>query len=306
MDLSLEMPQNGILRLDALHADVRAARILLWPNLEHRACPVCHASNHALVAIRPDGLAVAKCFTCEMLFLPNVPSEESLARFYAGYSDFKDLTKGRKRSALRNYLAALFDLHISILVQSGGLQNQVLCEVGASYGRFLTLARARGSAVHAVEIDQQASDYLSRIAIPATQVLPTSGQFDVICAFQVIEHLISPGSLIERCSAALKPDGRLLLSMPNGGDAERVGAAWLGFRVDLEHLNYFSVKTLATLLYEHGLYVEQYWEHGQPSLSRDPSSNTTSVLTPLKMLANRLLGVGAGTFVLTVLARKAK
>jgi hypothetical protein len=54
---------------------------------------------------------------------------------------------------------------------------------------------------------------------------------------------------------------------PNGGQADTLGAGWVGFRVDLDHLNYFSSATLSRLLVRAGLWPEAVWEFRQAELS---------------------------------------
>jgi 2-polyprenyl-3-methyl-5-hydroxy-6-metoxy-1,4-benzoquinol methylase len=41
--------------------------------------------------------------------------------------------------------------------------------------------------------------------------------FDVVCAFQVLEHLSDPRSFLLSCLEVLKPSGRLILAVPNSG-----------------------------------------------------------------------------------------
>ena len=136
---------------------------------------------------------------------------------------------------------------------------------------------------------------------------------DIVCAFQLIEHLENPGNLLAQISESLVDDGRLLLALPNGGECEQVGASWLGFRVDLEHFNYFSIKTLSRLLAQFGLFVEQYWLDSQPGISRNATQKRGPglIVRLVKRIAQRLSTSSAispswqqGTFVLTVLARK--
>jgi 2-polyprenyl-3-methyl-5-hydroxy-6-metoxy-1,4-benzoquinol methylase len=130
-----------------------------------------------------------------------------------------------------------------------------------------------------------------------------------MCAFQLLEHLSNPESFAAEVADALRDDGRLLLAMPNGDDGARVGPGWVGYRVDLEHLNYFGVGTLAPLLRRHGLLIEHYWEVLQANL---PRGNRESMPTrrPLELL-RAWLAEGGGTirprdgqFMLVVLARK--
>lgn len=43
----------------------------------------------------------------------------------------------------------------------------------------------------------------------------TPGGYDVVCGFQVLEHVADPARFLEACVACLRPGGRLLLSTPN-------------------------------------------------------------------------------------------
>jgi SAM-dependent methyltransferase len=247
-----------------------------------------------------------------MIYVPDVPVASDVQRFYGSYARFKGIRPSRI-SRLGAWFLWWRDPHILILENSGGLQGRTLCELGCSYGRFLQLARSRGANVSGVELDEEASRFLQSLGIPATQRLDRDRQFDVICALQLIEHLTHPSDLIKQASACLVSDGRLLLAVPNGGELERVGPAWIGFRVDLEHLNYFSLGPLSRLLLQHGLYLEHFWEHNQPIIPRTQESPARHGLNlnqrlerPLRFLSRLLVEPSwfDGTFVLTVLARK--
>jgi SAM-dependent methyltransferase len=198
--------------------------------------------------------------------------------------------------------------HIEILMQSGGLKGRRLCEVGCAEGAFLVRARNEGASVVGVELDAASVRTLTKLGIPVEPEVQGQGRFDVVCAFQLLEHLARPAEFIQQVARGLVPDGRLLLALPNGGDAERVGPCWVGYRVDLEHLNYFSVATLARLLGLHGLHVEQFWECQQPNLPRRDSGATR---LGLRRRAQEWLGRmltpawhRGGSFNLVVLARK--
>ena len=139
-------------------------------------------------------------------------------------------------------------------------------------------------------------------------------EFDVICLFQVLEHLVEyPSALLADISRSLSKDGRVLIAVPNGGEYAKTGPAWLGFRVDLEHVNYFDLKSLAALLSKHGLFCEHYWEDAQPAIARETHRHREVAVMRwpkriVKALFNRFMverGIlNQGSFVLTVLARK--
>jgi SAM-dependent methyltransferase len=295
------------MKLPPLPEAVRAGRLPGWDPAaaERRPCPVCGAADPRPLVTRPDGFIVHGC-SCGMIYLADVPGAADLDALYARYGEFKHFTDAPMSAAqMRQAIAA--DLFLSILERTGGLAGRSLCEIGCASGRFLELARRLGAQVYGVELDEQARAALAQKGIAASAGFPTGRSFDIICAFQTLEHLVRPDDLLTPAAASLAPDGRFLAAVPNGGEADSVGPGWIGFRVDLEHLNYFSRNSLSELLARHGLWVEQTWEHNQPDLPR-PRPSTPAGLWSRLLRRHRGLTApalfSAGRFVLTALARK--
>ena len=291
--------------------DVEAGRSPGWQldRLVHRACPVCSVDAPRPLCRRPDRLVVAVCTACGMTYLPAIPNEQDLQSFYGRYDEFK--TGLRERTRWWNtFLPPPHNPYLEILERMGGLEGKRLCEIGCASGAFLLLARRAGALVSGVELDEKARATLERRGLPAASQLDPDQRFDIVCAFELIEHLARPGDWIADVSRTLVPDGRLLLALPNGGEVESVGPGWVGFRVDLEHLNYFSVGTLARLLRRSGIYVEHFWELRQPNVARTREASHAGSLWA--RATARVTGQPAtpwcqreGTFGLTLLARKA-
>lgn len=303
-------------QLPPLPPTVGVGRLPNWRTnaMAHRPCPVCDTDQPAPVCRRPDGLIVSRCPACGMTYLADHPDDASLREFYADYAAYKGIAPARRPGGLARWLglqpaSPYLDPYVGVLEATGGLRGRALCEVGCSVGDFLLETRRAGAVVSGVEWDEQAIKVLAAEGIPATRELPTDARLDIVCAFQLLEHLADPGKFAAQVSAALAPDGRLLLALPNGGEASVIGPAWVGFRVDLEHLNYFSAAALARLLSRHGLWVERFWTYLPPQLPRQGEAPTL----PVK-LGRRLRAYAArfaaqpqwadGTYVLCVLARK--
>jgi len=292
---------DSLPRLPALPASVQAGRLPGWDlsRTIHRACPVCAAEAATAICRRPDGLEVSRCEKCAMLYLADIPTDEELQRFYTRYAGYKGY---QPKGAIQSWLTSWLDPLVRILDRTGGVAGRSILEVGSSYGSFLERCRRRGAnSLGAVELDSDARAHLQRGGIRAEADIPEGAQWDVICAFQVLEHLTDPAAMVAKMAAALKPDGRLLLAVPNGGETDITGPTWVGFRVDLEHLNYFSSKTLARLLSQHGVLVEQFWLHTQPAIARETSGGLARLV---HKAAEWTRLVPTGTFVLTLLARR--
>jgi SAM-dependent methyltransferase len=80
-------------------------------------------------------------------------------------------------------------------------------------------------------------------------------QFDVICMFQVFDHIADPGALLGECLNVLKPGG---LTLCINHDVDAMSARLLKERspiVDIEHTYLYSRATMARLFERHGFDV---------------------------------------------------
>ena len=99
---------------------------------------------------------------------------------------------------------------------------QRLLEVGVGRGFFLQHARRAGLEPVGVELNPQAAE-LARshgfeVMTDPLDVLRDrlgDSQCDVICSFQVLEHLSDPISFLRDATALLRSNGVLILSVPN-------------------------------------------------------------------------------------------
>jgi 2-polyprenyl-3-methyl-5-hydroxy-6-metoxy-1,4-benzoquinol methylase len=241
-----------------------------------------------------------------MIYLPDTPSLTDIDEFYNAYGNFKGF-QGRHLSKTNWFIRSFFNPFVNILNSSGGLSGKRLLDVGCSYGDFLQLVKRRGAKIQGVELDGHALAHLKSVDIPASNQMPVNQQFDIVCAFQILEHLVDPDDFIAKLSDLLVEDGRLLLTLPNGGEAEQIGSSWIGFRVDYEHLNYFSSRSLSALLIKNNLYVENVWTYSHPGVSRvsvEPNRMLSKLNRMINIYLEREPDVIKGNFVLAVMARK--
>ena len=148
-----------------------------------------------------------------------------------------------------------------------GLEGQAaskgaLLEIGCGNGFFLEEALRQGyGPVAGVEPSREA------VAGAAEQVRPFltpgffepglygSEQFDVICLFQVLDHLREPDVVLSECKRLLKPGGLVLTIQHN---AAALSARLLRERspiIDIEHTYLYTPETLARLFEKCGLGV---------------------------------------------------
>lgn len=129
-----------------------------------------------------------------------------------------------------------------------------LIDVGCGSGAFLARAALRGWEVHGTEYGARAVEACRARGIhviegpldPANYPL---GHFDVVCSFEVMEHLAHPVPEFHRMDTILRAGGLLYITTPN----YRCVGHWLsGSEWNVvnhpEHLTYFTPRTLRALI----------------------------------------------------------
>jgi 2-polyprenyl-3-methyl-5-hydroxy-6-metoxy-1,4-benzoquinol methylase len=101
-------------------------------------------------------------------------------------------------------------------------------EVGVGFGYFLKAAKKQGAQAFGVELNPSAAKRVRDMGfeIYETDLTKLSREidnlFDVVCAFQVLEHVSEPREFLEGMLGVLRPGGRMILSVPNAAVMRRI------------------------------------------------------------------------------------
>lgn len=223
-----------------------------------RRCLVCDRLVQAedRYAARGSWLYV-RCRECGLVFLHTLPDTSALSSFYnESYEvDFDRYLQGIRRRSEK----ILLDL------ESRFPQRGKLLEIGSSYGGFLAEAKRRGWNVTGIELSEKSAEYgRSKLGVTICtgrledHFAKLKGQFDVVTAFHVIEHVSEPLEFLEKCRGLLRPGGLLFLKTPNIDSiaARMAGPLWQWLDPPA-HLYLFSPPTLAALLRRAGLHTDK-------------------------------------------------
>ena len=266
-----------------------------------RNCPFCDKAGTALL-LRPDGLPISQCGSCRCYYVSLQVSEQALAAFYAAYwaetcprpltdEMAKYLLASAKSRATEDY----FFTRISALLRS--FRSKKVLDVGCGFGEKATIMASMGAEVVGLDVSREAAAFTnSKLGIPCKcQTLQEyrdgDGGFDLITMFEFIEHPLKPVEVLQAAMAKLRPGGLLAITTPNGtaGSRWQPGAPdeWIGFRVDLEHMQYLHVATVDMLAHVLGMtvvHLEQcgYREPAELEPPRKENPVSTRMRTALK------------------------
>ena len=135
-------------------------------------------------------------------------------------------------------------------------------DVGAGNGTAVRALAAVGIDAHGIEPSADAvaaarsrgCTTVTQGTLDDTRLQP--GDWDVIRMSQVLEHVPSPRTTLETIRPALKPDGVVVIGVPNFASALRwlTGPSWDGLELP-RHLHHFTPATLGMLLESTGFEV---------------------------------------------------
>ncbi len=210
------------------------------------ACTVC--DGRRLATLRAYRRAhLVRCRGCGLVFADRRPAEAELADHYGEYSraDYDSpITRRRYRELLGDF-------------ERYRQTNRIL-DVGCGIGFFLEEGQRLGWEAHGSELEDRAVEInrakgLSCVQAPIGPDTFEPGSFDVVTAFEVVEHLGDPLAEATAIASALRPGGLLYVTTPNFNSLSRrlLGARWSVVSYP-EHISYFTPSTLRSWLARFG------------------------------------------------------
>ena len=169
----------------------------------------------------------------------------------------------------------------------------LILDVGCGGGLFLQMLAERGhTRVAGLDFSLDAAKAAWRSAgvpvvcgnLSSAPIAP--GSCAAITMFHVLEHLYDPAGYLHAARALLRPDGRLIVQVPNAACWQflLLGERWNGIDVP-RHLTDFRVSDLDAMLGRCGFEVLR---HKHFSLRDNPAGLATSLAPTLDPIARRL------------------
>jgi SAM-dependent methyltransferase len=218
-----------------------------------KGCPICchNAAEPWLQGFdrferRTHSYQLLRCPVCSLVWLADPPGPQALGEHYTSRYYQAIAAAGENSWARWQTYVRTVEKHKKL---------GTLLDVGCSSGGFLASLRNPNWNLYGIEISEALAEKarkLSGAQVFGGDVLEApfeSESFDVVTAFDVLEHLHQPKKTAERVWNWLKPGGIFYLVLPNirSWEARTFHSYWFGLELP-RHLYHFSPASLRRLL----------------------------------------------------------
>ena len=222
-------------------------------------CPWCGApSEHSYIKLKDHFLSqedfeIFECDQCHLLFTEPRPSADLIGAYYKSENYFSH-QENKKGFIPRVYeFVKSFNIKRKVKAATDGLTKGRVLDIGCGVGDFLVAMQKLGWDVSGIEPDNGArsiaQNRLSQnLLTPELSVTLPDHSFDLITLWHVLEHVDDLHSQITEIQRLLKPQGRLIIAVPNfkSYDAEYYKSYWAAWDVP-RHLNHFCPDSMRTI-----------------------------------------------------------
>ena len=230
------------------------------------SCPLCggrHQSEYAYCTdnvISGESYSLLECKECGLVYTANAPSDKAAA----GYERLQQkLQLGESPKGVTNllYYAAreiMLRRKYRLIKRLSYRKRGTLLNYGAKTGFFSDYMIRKNWSVTSVEKFHQERQFAlelfhHRMIDVAEMEYLKENSFDVVTMWHVLEHNNNPDVLLKRFHEILKPDGIVVMALPNinSTDAKHYKSNWAGYNVP-RHLWHFKPSVIARVAKENG------------------------------------------------------
>lgn len=230
---------------------------------EEVKCPACDSDDFG-EEFEKLGFKYVNCRSCSTLFVNPRPGLKALRQFYSESNSttfwvnefFKPVAENRRKKIFRpraEYVKSML----------GAKETPLIGDIGTGYGLFLDELRKmvpKGNYV-AIEPSSEMAGICESLGFEACcsfleDIHGMEGRFDLLTAFELIEHLNEPLLFLSKAKAMLKPGGYFMATTLNGKGFD-IQILWEKSKsvTPPHHLNFFNVSSMTHLMERAGFQV---------------------------------------------------
>lgn len=218
-----------------------------------QACPICGSNESFKYLSSPDRYhgreaeyTLLRCAACQCVWTTNPPKPEEMGEHYSNDYHVLMAASAESKSGRR------WQEHRKIILNLK--QCGDILDVGCSSGSFLASMKSDAWRLHGIEMDRANAERARQasgadVFIGDIMQAPfAENSFDVITAFDVIEHMYNPQEFLRKVVYWLRPGGIFFARVPNIDSMEShlFGRYWYGLELP-RHLFHFSLRSMRQL-----------------------------------------------------------
>lgn len=231
------------------------------------ACYLCHntgfVTRKGKVRDNP-ALRVIECAACGLVSLTSLDHIGSMHYEESGMH-------GQSPQPIEEWLreSSADDERRFQMLQSALVNKRVL-DFGSGAGGFVRKARSVVREIAAVEPERRVQAHWRDQMTIHSSIEDAGGDYDVITAFHVVEHLSDPRGMLRKLGECLASTGRLIIEVPSASDALLTlydCEAFQDFTYWSQHLFLFTPGTIGDLARQAGLRILSVQQYQRYSLA---------------------------------------
>ncbi len=211
----------------------------------------CYLCQNLLKEVVDSPWSLKRCVNCGLVQASPLPDQESVNKLYQG-DYWKNYTfYSSQISAHEKYFRQKVT-EIKRYHQSGKL-----LDIGCAVGVLLQVAKNSGFSVYGIDVASYAVKECQKKGLPAAtgtiHTIEQKNHYDVVAAYEVVEHERDPLQTAITAQKLLKTGGLFVVTVPNSEtlSARLMGKNWFGYK-NKEHLFHFTRQSFYLLLKKAG------------------------------------------------------
>jgi len=216
-------------------------------------CPLCQQSKIIFTGLTKNNYRLFHCTKCDLRFIDPIPTEVELNNYYNKYLEEKGYKYLNKEFS--DYkIKTIWQERINLLKQFNYKKDTSILEVGAGTGEWLRALKSNNyNDFTALEISEEEYNILNKqfpgkiIKTPLNNYT-SDKQFDVVCLWDVLEHLNELNKNFFSLKNLLSRNGIIIIATPNINSISlKIKKNNWRYLTPPEHILYFNKKSVINL-----------------------------------------------------------
>ncbi len=236
---------------------------------EIKNCPICEGTKFSPFIEAVDYTVSQKkfnivcCDKCGFHFTNPIPLLSEIGEYYKSesYISHSSTNKGIVNKLYQAVRKRTLKQKVKLVKRLGG--GDSILDIGAGTGHFLNECKLAGMDGMGLEPDQDARNFAEenfKIKLEPIEKLHDLEREskDVISMWHVLEHVYELRKDLDQINKVLKPNGRLVVAVPNKNsfDAKHYKEFWAAYDLPI-HLYHFTPKDIDLLFSHYEMEIEE-------------------------------------------------